>query len=557
MASSTWPAGYRHGETLLPAIERFLGEQNLRRSRLRGIVVGTGPGAFTGLRVGHRDRQGPGPRPRPPARRGLDGGGAPRRGRGARGPTRRGSCVLLLPAGPSDRVARRAPAHAPILLRGGRSRTSRRGERLVAVDLADARPRTPSRAARPRVPGLGAALLATRAPRAWPRATADDLAALVPEYVTLPRGATPSERRGDMVARPPVRLVIEPMRLDDLPAVHAIERPASARRGRRTPTAASSRPTGWRTTWSPGSATASWRYGGMWLMVDEAHITTFAVHPAWRRQHIGERLLLAFLDLAIDRGAREATLEVRLSNLPARRLYEKFGFRPVGLRPRYYSDDNEDALIMTTEPLADPRCGTGRAAARRARRAPALDAGRRRRRAAASAADGDRSTAAVRPVSGPLVLAIESSCDETGIAARRGRPAILQQRRRLAGRPARPVGRDRARGRGPRPPALDRAGPRRGLGRCRRRLGRHRRRSPSPTARASPARCSSASTSPRRWPGSTTSRSIGVNHLEGHVYAAWLLDPGEDEAASPSRSSRSSRSSSRAATRSSSRCATT
>ncbi|MGZ8513994.1 MAG: tRNA (adenosine(37)-N6)-threonylcarbamoyltransferase complex dimerization subunit type 1 TsaB, partial [Candidatus Limnocylindrales bacterium] len=49
---TTWAAGYRHGETLLPSIARFLGEQNLRRSRLSGIVVGTGPGAFTGLRVG-------------------------------------------------------------------------------------------------------------------------------------------------------------------------------------------------------------------------------------------------------------------------------------------------------------------------------------------------------------------------------------------------------------------------------------------------------------------------------------------------------------------------
>jgi len=93
-------------------------------------------------------------------------------------------------------------------------------------------------------------------------------------------------------------------------------------------------------------------FGGMWLMVDEGHIITFAVHPDWRRQRIGERLLLAFLDLALDRGAHEATLEVRLSNLPARRLYEKYGFRPVGLRPRYYSDNGEDALIMTTDPLA-------------------------------------------------------------------------------------------------------------------------------------------------------------------------------------------------------------
>jgi ribosomal-protein-alanine N-acetyltransferase len=92
-------------------------------------------------------------------------------------------------------------------------------------------------------------------------------------------------------------------------------------------------------------------YGGMWLMIDEAHITTFAVHPRWRRRRIGERLLLALLDVARDRHAREATLEVRLSNLAARRLYEKYGFRPVGLRPNYYSDDREDALIMTTEPL--------------------------------------------------------------------------------------------------------------------------------------------------------------------------------------------------------------
>ena len=95
-------------------------------------------------------------------------------------------------------------------------------------------------------------------------------------------------------------------------------------------------------------------YGGIWLMVDEAHVTTFAVHPRYRRRRIGEQLILALLDLARERHAREATLEVRLSNLPARRLYEKYGFRPVGIRPRYYSDNNEDALIMTTEPLELP-----------------------------------------------------------------------------------------------------------------------------------------------------------------------------------------------------------
>ncbi len=92
-------------------------------------------------------------------------------------------------------------------------------------------------------------------------------------------------------------------------------------------------------------------YGGLWMMVDEAHVTTFAVLPEWRRQGIGARLLLALLDLANDLGATVATLEVRISNMDARRLYERFGFRPVGVRPRYYSDNSEDALIMTTEEL--------------------------------------------------------------------------------------------------------------------------------------------------------------------------------------------------------------
>ena len=172
-----------------------------------------------------------------------------------------------------------------------------------------------------------------------------------------------------MVARPPVRLTIDAMRLGDLPAVQAIEQASFT------------------TPWPPHAYRSEIEsnrmatylvvragetlvgYAGMWVMVDEAHITTFAIHPAWRRRRIGERLLLALLDLARDRRAREATLEVRLSNLPARRLYEKYGFRPVGLRPNYYSDDHEDALIMTTETL-----GTERMKARVERLREALDA---------------------------------------------------------------------------------------------------------------------------------------------------------------------------------------
>jgi ribosomal-protein-alanine N-acetyltransferase len=151
-----------------------------------------------------------------------------------------------------------------------------------------------------------------------------------------------------------VRLEIEPMGLPDLDAVREIER-----RSFSTPWPAHAYPAEietnrlahYRVARLDGRIVA---FAGIWLMLDEAHVTTFAVDPEFRRRSIGERLLLAMLDVAIDKGAREATLEVRLSNIAARRLYEKYGFRPVGLRPRYYSDDNEDALIMTTEPLGEP-----------------------------------------------------------------------------------------------------------------------------------------------------------------------------------------------------------
>lgn len=158
-----------------------------------------------------------------------------------------------------------------------------------------------------------------------------------------------------MVKRPPLMLTIEAMGLDDLAEVQAIEQasfttpwPPHAYRSE----IESNRLATYVVVRIEGHVVA---YAGMWLLVDEAHVTTFAVHPGWRRRRIGERLLLALLDLAADRHAREATLEVRLSNLAARRLYEKYGFRPVGLRPRYYSDDNEDALIMTTDSLDEPR----------------------------------------------------------------------------------------------------------------------------------------------------------------------------------------------------------
>jgi ribosomal-protein-alanine N-acetyltransferase len=94
-------------------------------------------------------------------------------------------------------------------------------------------------------------------------------------------------------------------------------------------------------------------YAGLWLSLDEAHITTFAVHPDRRRRKVGERMLIRLFDLATELSAEWLTLEVRASNVGAQRLYEKYGFRPAGIRRRYYSDNNEDAIIMWTERLRD------------------------------------------------------------------------------------------------------------------------------------------------------------------------------------------------------------
>jgi ribosomal-protein-alanine N-acetyltransferase len=89
-------------------------------------------------------------------------------------------------------------------------------------------------------------------------------------------------------------------------------------------------------------------YGGFWLMYDEAHISTLAVRATQRRQGLGELLLIALLDEARRLGAARATLEVRVSNLAAQALYAKYGFQQVGRRKAYYSDNREDALILTT-----------------------------------------------------------------------------------------------------------------------------------------------------------------------------------------------------------------
>lgn len=87
-------------------------------------------------------------------------------------------------------------------------------------------------------------------------------------------------------------------------------------------------------------------YGGIWVILEDSHVTTIAVHPRFRGRKYGEIMLLRLLDEAIARGASWMTLEVRESNTVAQNLYRKYGFTTVSTRKGYYSDNNENALVM-------------------------------------------------------------------------------------------------------------------------------------------------------------------------------------------------------------------
>ena len=87
-------------------------------------------------------------------------------------------------------------------------------------------------------------------------------------------------------------------------------------------------------------------YAGMICYGDEAHVTTIAVDPVHQRRKIGTRLLSELIQTAIEMGARAVSLEVRVSNWGAQRMYTRFGFRPVGVRKGYYQETGEDALVM-------------------------------------------------------------------------------------------------------------------------------------------------------------------------------------------------------------------
>jgi tRNA threonylcarbamoyl adenosine modification protein YeaZ len=188
--TSTWDAGYRHGETLLPSIEGLLGEEGISRADLVGIVVGTGPGAFTGLRVGIATAKGL-----------AHGLGIPLAGVSTAealiaavdeaSPTP-GRTVLLMPAGPSDRLLVRAGSR-PVSLAAGSEPDLAPGERLVAVDLDGRAPPEAVALGETAHDGLIPALLRVGGDRLAvlrddAAARAEELTTLVPDYVTLPRG---------------------------------------------------------------------------------------------------------------------------------------------------------------------------------------------------------------------------------------------------------------------------------------------------------------------------------------------------------------------------------
>ena len=182
--------------------------------------------------------------------------------------------------------------------------------------------------------------------------------------------------------------VIEPMRMDDVDDVMNIEHlsfsmpwPVNAYKrelkkpdqtryvvARNYPTLPQSskngdatKPMNWLTTFLPflfgntqpisGQRYPVAGYAGLWMIMDEAHITTIAVHPDFRGQGVGELLLIGMIDTALQMGASWLTLEVRVSNIIAQNLYKKYTFKEEGRRPRYYTDNDEDAFIMTTAPI--------------------------------------------------------------------------------------------------------------------------------------------------------------------------------------------------------------
>jgi|ADurb_Val_01_Slu_FD_contig_31_1732382_length_1108_multi_2_in_0_out_0_2 ribosomal-protein-alanine N-acetyltransferase len=149
------------------------------------------------------------------------------------------------------------------------------------------------------------------------------------------------------------KIFVTRMRFDDIPAVMALDRECFA-----TPwsenayqTELSNQCAEYYVAWSGGDLVG---YAGIWFIIDEVHVTTLGVAARSRGQKIGERLLMRLLDAAKEHEAQRMTLEVRKSNRVARSLYAKYGFRDAAIRKAYYSDNNEDAVVMWVDDIWSP-----------------------------------------------------------------------------------------------------------------------------------------------------------------------------------------------------------
>jgi ribosomal-protein-alanine N-acetyltransferase len=186
----------------------------------------------------------------------------------------------------------------------------------------------------------------------------------MPTSYPLSTSSTPRDMSGQ------IPYVVEPMALSDLDQVMDVERatfslPWSKRAYRyevvdnehstmvvvRPATQLFGRPARWLQSLHLAKPEPVLGYAGFWLLVDDAHVATIAVHPDWRGRGLGELLLASLLERAMALGARRATLEVRVSNRTARALYVKYGFQILERRRRYYSDNNEDGYFMVTPPF--------------------------------------------------------------------------------------------------------------------------------------------------------------------------------------------------------------
>lgn len=149
-----------------------------------------------------------------------------------------------------------------------------------------------------------------------------------------------------------MEIEIVPMTFDDLDAVQEIERAVFTQPWTRGMFAAELSKTNLSTYFVAKVKGEIIGYTGLFSVFEEGHITTLAVKPEYQGQGVGTMLILNLLESSLSKGVKRFTLEVRKSNLSARRLYEKFGFQEMGVRKRYYRDNDEDAIVFCTGDLS-------------------------------------------------------------------------------------------------------------------------------------------------------------------------------------------------------------